>query len=308
MSRSRVDRSAAARRAVLRWAYRLARRDRRQYTVIVVLLTITVAASTLLATAAYNIAPAAEDAEFGDAKQILYLDGDIDASEISEWVAAGVVAFGNVQPVGHRTVAVPGSTSNLEYRAAALDGPYSAPMLTLRAGHAPTRAGEAAVTDGVADMLSLAIGDTIDIDGTARQVVGLVENPNNLGDEFVLVPPSELAASQSVTMLIDASEAEVRHFGDAVGAIRLNERSEVAEDVLAGVLTVLASTVLLLLVALIATASFTVIAQRRIPQYGMLSAIGGSERHIRLAVLTSGALTGAFAAVVGTVAGIGGWL
>ena len=50
------------------------------------------------------------------------------------------------------------------------------------------------------------------------------------------------------------------------------------------------------------------IAQRRIPQYGMLSAIGGSERHIRMTVLVSGALIGTVAAVVGTVAGVGGWL
>jgi putative ABC transport system permease protein len=178
----------------------------------------------------------------------------------------------------------------------------------LRAGRGPTTTSEAAVTDGVAAMLSVAIGDTIDLDGTARRVVGLVENPNDLDDEFVLLPPSELPNSQEVSMLIDASEPQLRQFGDQVGAIRLGGRSEVAEDVLAGVLMLLASTVVLLLVALIASASFTVIAQRRMPQYGMLSAIGGSERHIRLTVLASGALTGIIAAVIGVIVGIGGWL
>jgi putative ABC transport system permease protein len=309
MSRSRLDGSAAARRAVLRWAYRLARRDWRQYTVIVVLLTIAVAGSTLVATTAYNIAPAAEDAEFGDASHVLYLDGDISADEITQWVAAGVDSFGTVDPIGHHTVAVPGTTHSVDYRAQAIDGPYSGPMLTVREGRAPATTGEAAITDGVASMLSLTIDDTIDIDGTARKVVGLVENPSKLNDEFVLVPPSEIANSDSVAMLMNATDAQLRHFGDEIGGgIRLGERSKVPEDVLAGVLTLLASTVVLLLVALIASASFTVIAQRRIPQYGMLSAIGGSERHIRLTVLASGALIGTVAAVGGVVAGIGGWL
>ena len=308
MSRSRLDRSRAARRAVLRWAYRLVRRDWRQYTVIVALLTVAVAASTLLATAAYNIAPAADDAEFGDARQALFFDGDIDAGDIRDWIAAGVDAFGRVDPVGHRTVGVPGTTRSVDYRAQAIDGPYSSPMLTLRDGRAPSGEGEAAVTDGVASMLSLTIGDTIDIDGTARAVVGLVENPNNLDDEFVLIPPAEVAGSDSVTMLIDASESDVQRFGNEVGAIRLAERTTAPEDVLAGVLSLLAGTIVLLLVALIASASFTVIARRRLSQYGMLSAIGGSERHIRLTVLASGALTGAVAAVVGGVAGIAGWL
>ena len=309
MSRSRLDRSAAARRAVLRWAYRLVRRDWRQYTVIVVLLTIAVTASTLLATAAYNIAPAEGDAEFGDASHALFLNGDFTAGDITQWVAAGVDAFGTVDPIGHHTVAVPGTTNNVDYRAQAIDGPYSKPMLKLRAGRAPSVSGEAAITDGVASMLSLTIGDTIDIDGHARRIVGLVENPNNLNDEFVLVPPSELTSSEAVTMLMNASDSQIRHFQDEIGGgIQLGERSKVPEDVLAGVLTLLASTVVLLLVALIASASFTVIAQRRVPQYGMLSAIGGSERHIRLTVLASGALTGTVAATVGMVAGIGGWL
>jgi putative ABC transport system permease protein len=168
MSRSRLDRSAAARRAVLRWAYRLARRDWRQYTVILVLLTIAVMASTLVATAAYNIAPAAGDAEFGDASHVLYLDGDISADDINQWVAAGVDAFGTVDPIGHHMVAVPGSTHTVDYRAQAIDGPYSGPMLTVREGRAPSAAGEAAITDGVASTLSLAIGDTIDNDGPTR--------------------------------------------------------------------------------------------------------------------------------------------
>ena len=51
------------------------------------------------------------------------------------------------------------------------------------------------------------IGSTIDLDGVSRVVVGTVENPSDLGDEFALLPPSALAESKFVTMLVDASEA-----------------------------------------------------------------------------------------------------
>ncbi len=51
--------SVAARRAVVRWAWRLFRREWRQQILVLTLLTVVVAAAVGLATAAYNIAPAA---------------------------------------------------------------------------------------------------------------------------------------------------------------------------------------------------------------------------------------------------------
>ena len=44
--------------------------------------------------------------------------------------------------------------------------------------------------------------------------------------------------------------------------------------------------------ARVAAASFTVIAQRRLPQLGMLSAVGGTEKHLRLTMMAGGAATG----------------
>ncbi|HZB41967.1 MAG TPA: FtsX-like permease family protein [Ilumatobacter sp.] len=307
MSWSRIDRSPAARRAVARWAYRLVRREWRQYALIVVLLAVSVSASVLLSSAAYSIAPAAGQAEFGDATQMLYLVDNPSPSEIDVWVAAGAEAFGTIDVIGHRTVAVPGSTRNVEYRVADVNGTFVTPMLDLRSGRTPAGGNEAAMTDGVAELLSVTIGDTIDLDGVARVLVGIVENPSDLTDEFLLVAPSELAGSDTVTMLVDASESDFRRFGEAVGPVRVGERSDVPEDVLAGVMTLLACTVVLLLVALVASASFTVIAQRRLPQFGMLSAIGASDDQIRFSVLASGAVTGIVAAVAGGVAGITAW-
>ena len=60
-----------------------------------------------------------------------------------------------------------------------------------RSARAATRraAGEVAVTDGVAKLLRLELGSTLALDGRRRTVVGIVENPRKLSDEFALVSP-----------------------------------------------------------------------------------------------------------------------
>ncbi len=202
----------------------------------------------------------------------------------------------------------PGSTRNVELRVQDVDGPFSGPLLDVIDGRAPTGDDEAAVTDGVAQLLSVAIGDVIELDGVAREVVGKVENPSALDNEFVLLAPSALSASAAVTMLASASEGEIQDFGRNVGPMRVGSRGSMPEDVLAGILMLLATTVLLVLVALVSSASFTVIAQRRLPQLGMLAAMGATERHIRLSMLASGAVAGVVGAVAGAVLGVGAWL
>jgi putative ABC transport system permease protein len=85
-------------------------------------------------------------------------------------------------------------------------------------------------------------------------------------------------------------------------------RSDIPEDLIAEVLILVVTTLVLFLVALVATASFAVIAQRRLPQLGMLSAIGATERQVRLTMLTDGAATGATGAVLGVALGLGSWI
>ena len=280
----------AARRAIVRWTWRLMRRQRRQYAVIVVLVTLAVAATVFASAAAYNLAPAEGAAEFGDAGTVLYFERDQESMTSDEWLAIGADVFGTIEPIGHRLVAVPGSVDNVDYRSQALDGRFSGPMLDLVSGRAPRDAGEAAITDGVADLLRVGVGDTVDLDGTPREIVGIVENPSDFDDEFVLLEASQLDDADTIAMLVASDEDAVRRFGDEVGGIRVSGRGDIPEDVLAGVLTLLASTVVLALVALVAAATFAVLAQRRLAQLGMLSAIGATERHLRLSMSATGAL------------------
>ena len=180
------------------------------------------------------------------------------------------------------------------------------PMLALRAGRYPTSDGEVAVSDWVASTLGAKIGSTIDLDGVNRTIVGKVENPSDLADKFVLLPPSALAQSDEVVMIVSSSDARVDSFrppGDT-GRI-VASRGSVSESLVASMTTLVVSTVVMFLIALIAAASFAVIAQRRLPQLGMMSAVGATEKHLRLTMVATGAVTGLVAGIVGGVSASG---
>jgi hypothetical protein len=76
-------------------------------------------------------------------------------------------------------------------------------MLSLVSGHYPSGPGEVAVTSGVASAFHLKLGDLWREGGTKRRVVGTVQNPQSLLDEFALVVPGQLSAPTQVTALFD---------------------------------------------------------------------------------------------------------
>jgi len=187
-------------------------------------------------------------------------------------------------------------------------GPFGGPLLDLRSGRYPTTASEVAITDWIAHTLSIGIGSSLDLDGVPRTVVGIVENPSKLNDEFALLAPGDYSKSDSVTMFVDSSEQRAIDFrppGDR-GRI-LSSRSQVPEDVAATVFTLVVGAVAMFFVALVAAASFVVIAQRRLPQLGMLAAVGANEKQVRLTMLANGVAAGLVSAVVGAFLGLAAW-
>jgi putative ABC transport system permease protein len=299
----------AARRAVIRWAGRMFRREWRQQLLVVTLLTVAVMAAIGSITIAYNAVPA-DDGDFGSANQLLMFDGS-EPRELEAGLDAAKRQFGTIDVIGHRSVTVPGSVETVDYRSQAPGGTYGDDLLALRRGSYPTTPKQVAVTDAIADLLRLDIGSTLTLDGRRRTVVGIVENPRKLSDEFALVSPSSASADR-VDVLVDANEASVRSFFESLddgSALRgsMSKGSDVgsATEALA---MVSVATVFLLLASLVAAAGFTVVAQRRLRQLGMLAAIGATQKHLRLVLLANGALVGAIAALVGTVAGLGLWV
>lgn len=299
-----------ARRAVVRWAWRVFRREWRHQALVLCLLTVAVAAAVGFATAAYNVAPAADDAVFGTAGRFIRLEGS-DPRILQDDVAAAQEWFGVIDVISHRSVAIPGSVESVEFRAQDPRGAYGAPTLALVEGRYPTDAAEVAVTDHVAETFRLRIGGTFGLDGTARTVVGLVENPNNLNAEFALTTTAWDDPPESVTILIDAGSQQVESFLASmrlqVSGIDVGERFGNV-DVLAAVGVLGIAAVALLLVSLVAAAGFFVVAQRRLRQLGMLGAIGATDKHLHLVVVAGGAVIGIVAAVVGTAVGVGGWI
>jgi putative ABC transport system permease protein len=306
----------AARRAVTRWAWRLFRREWRQQLLVVTLLTVAVAAAIGSITIAYNSVPA-DDSEFGSANQVLTFDGAADPRELQAGLDAARRSFGTIEIIGHRSVPVPGSVETVDYRSQTPGGVYSDELLALRRGSYPLGPGAVAVTDGVAEALRLEIGSTLALDGRRRTVVGIVENPSKLSDEFALVSPSS-ASPDHVDVLVGAREGSppaesfFRSLGDrnherwafAGTKVRGSDVSSAAEAFAISSV----ATVFLLLASLVAAAGFAVVAQRRLRQLGMLAAVGATQKHLRLVLLTNGAVVGTVAAVVGTIAGLALWV
>jgi putative ABC transport system permease protein len=202
-----------ARRAVVRWAWRLFRREWRQQILVLALLILTVAAAAFSVSAAYNVA-SLPGPQFGSANHLLQFDGT-NPGALTADIAAARNAFGTIQVIGHRFVPIPGSTQTVEFRAESPHGPYSGPMLALTEGRFPARPGQVAVTGPLAQTLQLRIGSALSLDGH-QTVTGIVENPSDLNDEFALVSPSGAIPPQSVTVLLNAGPASFEAFRAAV--------------------------------------------------------------------------------------------
>jgi putative ABC transport system permease protein len=301
----------AARRAVVRWGRRLFRQEWRQQLLVITLLTVAVAAAIGSLTITFNTVPA-DNSEFGSANMVLSFDGS-DPQKLQAGLDAAKRSSGTMDVIGHRSVSVPGSVETVDYRSQVPGGLYTNDLLGLRRGRYPSGPREVAVTDGVAESLRLEIGSTLALDGHRRIVVGIVENPRKLSDEFALITPSA-ARPDTVDVFVGQGEDSpfFRSLGDrnqsrwafAGARIRGNDVSSAGEKLL----MFSVATVFLLLASLVAAAGFAVVAQRRLRQLGMLAAVGATQKHIRLVQLTNGVVVGAIATVTGTIVGLALWV
>jgi putative ABC transport system permease protein len=287
-----------------RWGWRLFRRDWRGQLLLIVLLAITVAGAIFGGSAAFNVT-ALPNARFGSATQLLSFDG-ADPGRLADDVAAARKAFGEIEVIGHRFVPIPGSVRTAELRTQAPSGPYGKSMLTLREGSYPAGAGEVALTDGLAKTFGVGVGGSLTLGGQDRKVVGLVENPLDLSDQFALIPPAGAGPVQSATLLLKSSPAAFAAFRSSTHVAAFESLAGRPRAGLALALTV--ATLLLLLIALVAAAGFAVIAQRRMRQLGMVAAIGATRGHVRNVMLADGAAVGLIAAVAGTLTGAACWM
>ncbi len=291
-----------ARRAVIRWAWRLFRREWRQQLLVLALIIVAVGATVLGAAVATNTPPAASSG-FGTAQdQATYSAPD---PHLASQVAALQRRFGTLDVIENQTLAVPGSIESYDLRAQNPNGAFGGPMLQLLSGHYPTTAGQVALTPGLASDLGLRVGDGWHQGGKTRLVTGIVQNPQSLLDEFALVIPGQVTSPSQVTVLFDAGAVQPSSIGPNVQS----QKSAAASNPLNPETIVLAlATLGMLLIALVAVGGFTVLAQRRLRALGMLEALGATDRHVRLVVRTNGVVVGVVGALAGAVLGLAAWL
>jgi putative ABC transport system permease protein len=301
---------------VIRWAWRLSRREWRQQILVVALLAIAVAGTIIGAAAAASAPADLNTATHGTASSVVVLPG-ADPRLAADIAAIGRQdAAGPVEVIENETVAVPGSVATVDLRAQDPDGRYGRPMLALVSGRYPRGPGEVAVTSGVAAQFGLRTGGLWQLGGRALRVTGLVENPANLRDQFALVAPGQIAHPGGVTVLFDArhcatarcAQARLHLPGGAQRLVGQPTAGNAPVGLTPADLVLVLGTFGLIFIGLVAVAGFTVMAQRRLRALGMLTAIGATDRDLRLVMIASGAVAGAAGALAGAGLGLGGWL
>jgi putative ABC transport system permease protein len=299
-----------ARRALFRWGWRLFRREWRQQLLVLGLLTVAVAATTWGAGVVTN-------ANLGDPHWPVYGTAPARAtlSGRDPGLAADIAAiqrrWGPADVIENEKIAT-GTTQSVQLRAEQPHGHFNSPLLSLVSGAYPAGPGQVALTSQVAALYGAHVGGTWRAVGRTWRVTGIVADPSRLADEFALVAPGQVAHPSQVIMLLGpaaarlaASNGDVRLPGVPAATLSVpNSREGGSPATLILVLEVLG----LAFIGLLSVASFSVMAQRRLRALGMLSAIGATERNLRLVMIVDGLVVGVAGALAGTALGLAAWL
>lgn len=294
---------------MVRWSWRMFRLEWRQQLLVLSLVTVAVAIAVAASTMTLN-AVASSQPDFGTADSMARITVT-DAQPASASIAATRSRFGTVEVIGHRAARIPGVSQPLDVRSQDPAGHFARSTLALRSGRFPTGSDEVALSSPVAALLDAKAGDDVRLDRRTFQVVGVVENPTVLEDHFALVAPDEGRSAQTLTLLFDRTAPPSANAGAPANAPEPTASIPVigrATDGPVGALVLVAVSLAMTLVGLIAAAGFVVVAQRRQRQLGLVAAIGAGPRHVRVAVIANGAIVGLIATAAGTAFGIVGWV
>jgi putative ABC transport system permease protein len=298
-----------ARRAMLRWAWRLFGREWRQQLLILLLIVVAVAAVVVGSAVAVNTPPP-PNAGYGTARDLATFNlsapttkaPGVTLAHVQGQIATLEQHNGRAQVIENETFNVPGSNQTYQLRSQDPHGPFAGPMLQLLSGSYPIGSDQVAVTPGLASELHLSVGDTWPQGG--KTVVGIVQNPQSLLDEFALVPPGQVTHPTEVSVLFDASPSEAKSLPSYVTPVGSTNSNGINPSTIVLAL----ATVGMLLIALVSIGGFTVLAQRRMRSLGMLESMGATDRNVRLVLESNGVIVGTVGAVLGFALGLVLWL
>jgi putative ABC transport system permease protein len=298
-----------ARRAVVRWGWRLFRREWRQQMLVLGLLTVAVAATIWATSVVTNIQLPPNNATFGTAAALVTLPGT--DPHLAADIATVQNRWGPADVIENQKIAT-GTTQSVQLRAEKPGGHYNSPLLSLVKGTYPAGPGQVALTSQVASLYGTHVGGTWQAAGTTWRVTGIVQDPSNLADEFALVALGQVTHPSQVIMLLgSASAQQVISKGNAtlpgVPAAALSGPTQHMSGLSPATGVLVVEVLGLAFIGLVSVASFSVMAQRRLRALGMLSAIGATERNLRLVMIVNGLVVGVAAALAGAVLGFAAW-
>jgi putative ABC transport system permease protein len=301
-----------ARRAVFRWGWRLFRREWRQQLLVLGLLTAAVAATIWGASVVTNTQlPNPNYATFGTGAALVTVPGT--DPHLTADIATIQGRWGLADLIENQDIAT-GATQPVQLRAENPHGRYTAPLLGLVSGTYPAGPGQVALTSGVAALYGTHAGGTWRAAGTTRRVTGIVQDPSNLADEFALAAPGYLPHPSQVTLLLGSSPAVQQAISNGTGtlpglpaAATFTFPSAFMNGRPSATIVLVVEVLGLVFIGLVSVAGFSVMAQRRLRALGMLSAIGATERNLRLVMTTGGLAVGVAAALAGAALGLAAW-
>ncbi len=284
-----------------RWARRQLQREWRQQLLILALVAFATGGAAFFATMIfYSNQPASEFT--GSATQRLTVtEGE---SSLADTLLLVDEALGPIEAIGVRDVRRDQSSIDFELSDPPAASIFGAEPTRLVRGRTPTADGEIAISPGLSAQLNVDIGGQLPVDGVGYMVVGLVEDPANLGTPIGIVAPGTLDNPIRYIVLSEASEQAAFALQLTTPGIRAEPLGLGDDAQLVAVTAVVAlAAVGMIEVALMCSAGFAVLGQRRLRQLGILSAVGATSRQLRGALRANGLFVGLAGGTVGVVVG-----
>lgn len=306
-------------RALFRWVWRVIRAEWRQHILVISMIAFGVAIATLLVSSLTRLQ--VPDARYYfDAPATVEIAVASDDPAVSTLLEESVTALLATYPDTELQAEGRSGPEGVQMRGAEPLAPLGGVNFSLLEGSWPA-AGEVALTSSAVDLLSevfevpVEIGQTRSIGNAERLIVGIWENPNNLDSRMALVPPSEVEWERAQILLPSRDHSSIDDYLTVAGPSDsvdpnatlysyLDSPSFVSGGADSTVIAYLGGTILSFQIAILASAGFTVLAQRRTRQLGMLSAMGASPRQLGSVMWLTGLICGVFGGIIGLVSGV----
>lgn len=195
------------------------------------------------------------------------------------------------------------------YPASANDLGLASEMIKLRVGRFPLNCGEVALSNALAAHLSLRIGDVVYLSyGAAREVVGLIENPEAVSSFQILRVPSLVERGGEHILLCRPTAGQSTEYVSALQdkGFRVTTEDEIrtqADGLTIGFVFV-GSWIGFFEAALIIGAAQAISIKRRQREFGLLASIGGSSFQIFVSLLLATSAMAMVASSMGVSLGV----